>query len=53
MKFSGPQTVRTPDHRDERDKELIPTREEVAQSRKLVEEVRRGKTDQSKSDKNS
>jgi hypothetical protein len=52
-KFSEPQTVKTRDHGDVREKDLIPTREEVEQARKLVEEVRRGKPNQSKEDKNS
>jgi hypothetical protein len=54
-KFSESQLVRTQDHKEDREENLIPTREEVEQARKLVEEIRRGnkpEAAQSKSTKN-
>jgi hypothetical protein len=52
-KFSEPAVVRVRDPKEDRDQELIPTREEIEQARKLAEEVRRGKADQAKSDKSA
>ena len=51
-KFSETQTVRVRDPKNDRDADLIPTREEVEQSRKLVEEVRQERSDKVKRDKN-
>jgi hypothetical protein len=41
-KFSEPQLVRTRDCKGDHEENLVPTREEVEQARKLVEEIRRG-----------